>query len=97
MWSLFGSTNQALGALTLLTITIYLRNRGTNYLPYFIPMVFMVVVTLTAMVIDLAKYWEAADMLLLFVAGSIFTLSVWLAVEGYLRLRAPVPEPVAGD
>ena len=97
LWSLFGSTNQALGALTLLTITIYLRKRGANYWPYFIPMAFMVVVTLTAMVIDLGKYWQAEDMLLLFVAGAIFTLSVWLAIEGYLKLRAPVPEPVAGD
>ncbi len=97
LWSLFGSTNQALGALTLLTITIYLRKRRANHWPYFVPMVFMVVVTLTAMVIDLGKYWEAQNMLLLFVAGSIFTLSVWLAIEGYLKLRAPLPEPASGD
>ena len=97
LWSLFGSTNQVLGALTLLTITIYLRKRGANYWPYFVPMAFMIVVTLTAMVIDLNKYWQADNLLLLFVAGSIFTLSIWLAIEGYIKLRAPVQEPASGD
>ncbi len=87
LWSLFGSTNQVLGALTLLTVTIYLRQRKANYWPYLIPMVFMMIVTFTAMVIDLRKYWGERNYLLLFVAGSIFVLSIWLAVEAYLRMR----------
>ena len=87
LWSLFGSTNQVLGALTLLTITIYLRQRGSNYWYTFFPMVFMLTVTICAMVLDLKKYWTAGNLLLTFVAASIFTLSVWLVVEGYLRFR----------
>ncbi|MEZ5392043.1 MAG: carbon starvation CstA 5TM domain-containing protein [Bryobacterales bacterium] len=64
LWSLFGSTNQVLGALTLLTVVVYLRRRGANYWPYFIPMAFMMVVTFTAMVIDLGNYWRSGNMLL---------------------------------
>ena len=104
LWSLFGSTNQVLGALTLLTITIYLRQRGSNYWYTFFPMVFMLTVTICAMVLDLQKYWTGGNLLLTFVAASIFALSIWLVVEGYLRFRrdtvtqAVISEPPAhGD
>ena len=91
LWSLFGSTNQVLGALTLLTITIYLRQRGSNYWYTFFPMVFMLTVTICAMVLDLQKYWTGGNLLLTFVAASIFALSIWLVVEGYLRFRRDTP------
>lgn len=102
LWSLFGSTNQVLGALTLLTVAIYLRQRKANYWPYLIPMAFMMIVTLTAMVIDLQRYWSDGNMLLLFVAASIFVLSIWLAIEAYLRMRKDdavdaATAPAAGD
>jgi carbon starvation protein len=87
LWSLFGSTNQVLGALTLLTVTIYLRQRGSNYWYTLLPMAFMMVMTVSAMVLDLEKYWQGGQMLLVFVAGSIFVLSLWLVVEAILRFR----------
>ena len=87
LWSLFGSTNQILGGLTLLTVAIYLRQRGRNFWPYFIPMIFMMVVTLSAMVLDLNKYWKDGNMLLTGVAGVIFAMSIWLAAEAYIRMR----------
>jgi carbon starvation protein len=102
LWSLFGSTNQVLGALTLLTVVVYLRQRKANYWPYLVPMAFMMVVTLTAMVIDLENYWKSGNLLLTFVAGCIFALSIWLAVEAWLRIRkdaegGTVPAPAEGD
>ena len=97
LWSLFGSTNQILGALTLLTIAIYLKQRSRNFWPYFIPMVFMMVVTLSAMVTNLSTYWSEGDVLLTSVAGAIFVMSLWLVVEAYLRLRRDEGQPVAGD
>ena len=95
LWSLFGSTNQVLGALTLLTITIYLRQRGSNYWYTFFPMVFMLTVTITAMVLDLRRYWTTGNLLLTLVAASIFALSIWLVVEGYLRFRRDTPARAA--
>ena len=85
LWSLFGSTNQVLGALTLLTISIYLRQRGRNY--WAVPMAFMMVMTVTAMLLDLKKYTSGGQVLLTFVALSIFLLSLWLVVEAILRFR----------
>ena len=87
LWSLFGSTNQVLGALTLLTISIYLRQRGRNYWYTAVPMAFMMVMTVTAMLLDLRKYTTGGQMLLTFVALSIFLLSLWLVVEAFLRFR----------
>ena len=87
LWGLFGSTNQVLGALTLLTISIYLRQRGRNYWYTAVPMAFMMVMTVTAMLLDLKKYTSGGQVLLTFVALSIFLLSLWLVVEAILRFR----------
>ena len=102
MWKLFGSTNQILGALTLLSITIYLRQRGANYWYTAIPMAFMLIMTIGAMIYELNTYWTNAQNLLLFVAASIFTLSVWLVIEAVLRFRrdtlvTPVAKVADGD
>ncbi len=103
LWSLFGSTNQVLGGLTLLAVTVYLRQQGRNYWYTFVPMAFMMVVTMVAMVIDLQKYWNAGNLLLTVVAACIFLLSVWLTIEAILRFRADsitgvaIPEAADGD
>jgi len=87
LWSLFGSTNQILAALTLLTVTIYLRQKGRTYWYTFFPMAFMLVVTITAMIWDLRKFWGEGNLLLSSVAACILSLSVWLVVEGCIRFR----------
>ena len=87
LWSLFGSTNQVLGALTLLAVTIYLRQQARNYWYTLLPMAFMLTVTIIAMVIDIRKYWTGGQFLLWGVAASIFVLSVWLLVEAVIRFR----------
>lgn len=105
LWGLFGSTNQVLGALTLLTISIYLRQRGRNYWYTAVPMVFMMVMTVIAMILDLQKYIAGGHTLLTLVALSIFLLSLWLVVEAVLRFRkdtvtlrsAPAKSMAEGD
>jgi carbon starvation protein len=103
LWSLFGSTNQVLGGLTLLAVTVYLRQTGRNYWYTFVPMMFMMVVTMIAMVIDLQRYWGQGNLLLTLVAACIFLLSIWLVIEAVLRFRADtitraaVPEAAEGD
>ncbi len=102
LWALFGSTNQVLAGLTLLTVTVYLRQKGWNYWFTLVPMVFMLVVTITAMVYNLWLYYSGGQFLLTFVASSIFVLSLWLVVEAIIRfskgpVMAPVAEPAGGD
>ena len=100
LWILFGSTNQVLGALTLLAVTIYLRQKGRNFVYTLAPMAFMLTVTIVAMVIDIRKYWANQQLLLWGVAASIFVLSVWLLIEAVLRFRsdsATIGSMAAGD
>ena len=98
LWSLFGSTNQVLGALTLLAVTIYLRQKGRNYWYTLVPMAFMLTVTIVAMVIDIRKYFTGGQVLLLGVAVSIFVLSVWLLIEAVIRFRKDTASALAaGD
>ena len=90
LWALFGSTNQVLGALTLLAVTVYLRQRRANFWYTFAPMVFMFVVSLLAVAIEFRRYWGEHHFLLMAISGCIFVLSAWLAVEAWLRLRRDV-------
>jgi carbon starvation protein len=50
IWPLFGAANQLLAALALLTVCAWLGNIGRNNKMFYIPMAFMLVVTLTSLV-----------------------------------------------
>ena len=49
IWPLFGAANQLLAALALLTVCAWLGNIGRNNKMFYIPMGFMLVVTLTSL------------------------------------------------
>lgn len=87
LWALFGTTNQLLGGLTLLTVTIYLFQRGRNYLYTLLPMLFILVTTITAMVFNIGTFIRKGEPLLIVVGGSLLVLAGWLVVEGVLRVR----------
>jgi carbon starvation protein len=89
LWRLFGTTNQLLAGLALLTATLYLKQRGKN--PWFtgVPMVFMLVSTLTAMVANLRTFigqWGEGGGPLFVVGLVLLVLAVWLIVEAVLAL-----------
>lgn len=86
LWQLFGTTNQVLGALTLLAVTLYLMQRGRNYWFTAIPMFFMMGTTLIAMTIKMRDFWHLQSYVLLSVGAIILGLSLWLAVESVLRV-----------
>lgn len=88
LWQLFGTTNQILGALTLLAATLYLAQRGRNYWYTGIPMLFMMMTTFIAMGIKIRDFWNLGSHLLLGVGVCIMGLSLWLAVESVLRISS---------
>ena len=87
LWGLFGTTNQLLAALALLSITVYLIKRGKN--PWYtgLPALFMMITTVVAMVENLGSFssdfsFGPGTVWPLFVVGAIlFALSLWLLVE----------------
>ena len=86
LWQLFGTTNQVMGGLTLLTVTLYLMQRKRPYWYTAVPMIFMLITTLTAMLIKIRDFWNADTYLLLVLGGVILVLSIWLAVEAGIRI-----------
>ena len=58
-WTVFGTSNQLLAALTLLTVTVWLRRTGKPWWLTAIPAAFMLVMTLWSLMV-LAGPWLAA-------------------------------------
>jgi len=87
LWALFGTTNQLLAGLTLLAVTLYLRQRGRPIVYTGIPMLFMLGSTLVAMIENLEEFLAGGQTLLLVVGASLLALALWLIVEGLLAWR----------
>jgi len=87
LWALFGTTNQIMGGLTLLAVTLYLMQRKANYFVALVPMLFMLVTTIFAMVANVRTFYADGNRLLLAVGSFLLVLAVWLTVEGALRFR----------
>ncbi len=54
-WTLFGTSNQLLAALTLLGITVWLKRSGKRIWFVAVPMVFLMVITVTALGMQIAS------------------------------------------
>ncbi|HEX5054536.1 MAG TPA: carbon starvation CstA family protein [Planctomycetota bacterium] len=96
IWPLFGSTNQLLAGLTLVGLSLWLANTGRSVLLRIVvgvPMVFMMAMTMTALVFQIAG---ATDAMLAVVACVLLALAVWITGEAVFSLcrgRARVAVP----
>ena len=92
IWPLFGAANKLLAALALLAVCAWLGNAGKNNRMFYLPMVFMLVVTVTSLCMTIQVQ---GSVLLGLVQGDLFTavaqtlisvlllvLAVILAVKG---------------
>ena len=90
IWPVFGSANQLLAAMTLLAITLYLFRHRSPILFTLLPMLFMGVISVWALVNLLIK--NAAKNHLLFVIGLFLLLMAGvlaaLAVKAFRRSKA---------
>ena len=81
VWPLFGAANQLLAALALLAVCAWLGNAGRNNKMFYVPMVFMLIVTLTSLVLTMqAKFLAIAGGALTLANGLQLVLAVLLAV-----------------
>jgi len=87
LWQLFGTTNQVLGGLTLLAVTVWLIQRKRNYLVTLIPMVGLLATTLIAMLQKVRDFVRADQWLLVSLGSILIVITIWLVVEAWLRLR----------
>ncbi len=91
IWALFGSANQLLAAIGLLAIAAWLANAGKENKMLIIPMVFMMLVTISSLVINTKNQFSAiaaggADWgpwAQAIIGILLIVLALALAVEGY--------------
>ncbi|MCX6349065.1 MAG: hypothetical protein NTV79_06150 [Candidatus Aureabacteria bacterium] len=87
LWQLFGTSNQLLAALGLLTISVYLFERKKRTLAFSLPMWFMLAVTLSAMVLKLKEFWEKKNWPLILTGACLLLLALWLLGEAFVLYR----------
>jgi carbon starvation protein len=90
LWPLFGTTNQLVAGVTLLVVSVWLKRAGRPVIYTLVPMVFVGLATVVAMLGEVQGYWASfSDQWLLALAGStILVLDVWVMGEGIRVLRA---------
>jgi carbon starvation protein len=87
IWPVFGATNQLLAGLALLAVTVWLKRTGRTWLFAGVPMVFMVVMTLTATVILVFSSSTATPVRT--VAVFLLALGIMMVVEAVRSLGKP--------
>jgi len=90
LWTLFGTTNQLLAGLTLLTVSVFLYKLSRPVLYTIVPMVLMLAMSVWAVVVSLQGFWVDPKLeiwhqwSLTAVTLVIMAMSLWLIVEGLL-------------
>ncbi|MCP4356367.1 MAG: carbon starvation protein A [Proteobacteria bacterium] len=86
LWPLFGAVNQTLAGLALVIVTVYLKNKGgLKWIISGVPALFMIFMTIWALIINQTKFYSSDNMLLTIINGIILFIAIWIAVEGILK------------
>jgi len=96
LWPMFGAVNQLLAALALTVVTIYLKERGGWYfLVSGIPCLFMVVMTVWAMLLNEEIFISQGDYHLAVINVFTLFLACWMVVEAAVKIFRPLEEKPA--
>lgn len=96
-WTLFGTSNQLLASLTLLAITVWLRRAGKRCWFTFLPMLFVMTITVWSLLLQVRAGFAAGAGFTGNVNGVVSVvfcaLTAFLAFEGIRVVRQPLPQP----
>ena len=81
IWPLFGATNQILASLTLLVITVMLIKMGRPAYYTLLPMVFVLITSFLAGLIQLVDFYRAGNYLLVTLDFIVLVVSVLVMLE----------------
>ena len=88
LWPVFGTSNQMLAALTLMIIAIYYWEKRRNVMPLIFPMLFIIIITITALVIKTYSFLQNNSYILLSINIVLIILIFWMVVEGLILVRS---------
>ena len=81
LWTLFGTTNQIMAGLTLLTVTIYLYRKRKPILYTLLPMLLVLGATISGMGIGVYKAVVNQQWIVMGVGAFILLLALWVLLE----------------
>ncbi len=87
LWQLFGTTNQLTAGLALTVIAVWVTRKGRNPIAVVVPLVFLLVMTTWALLVNLRNFVEAGEWVLAPLDATILVLAMWLMVEAALVVR----------
>lgn len=93
LWPIFGSANQLLAALALLTIAVWLIKKNIPATFVTIPMFFMFTVTLASLGLFAWKNFQEKGYVLAVIAALLFVLAISLIFLAFQSLRKEAKEP----
>ncbi|WP_297336611.1 carbon starvation protein A [Algoriphagus sp.] len=93
LWPIFGSANQLLAALALLTIAVWMIRKKENALFVTIPMFFMFTVTLASLGLFAWKNFQNQVYVLSIIATLLFSLAIALLVLATQSIKKEIKEP----
>ncbi|APX34058.1 carbon starvation protein CstA [Brachybacterium sp. P6-10-X1] len=98
IWPLFGTTNQIMAGLTLAILAVMLMRKRRPVLPIMIPLVFVLFISVYALIIQLGGFLADGNWLLLVLDVIILIAAVWVIVESAVALnRARIADPEPDD
>ena len=97
LWPIFGSANQLLAALALLTIAVWLIKKNISATFVTIPMFFMFTVTLASLGLFAWKNYQEAGYVLAGIAALLFVLAIALIFLAIQSLKKEVNPPEKVD
>lgn len=87
IWPVFGSANQLLAALALLSVTVWLMRGGVKARFTSVPMVIMFVITLSALVLIMIHNFNADNIGLFVISLILFLVAIVLITEAFIKMR----------
>ena len=93
LWPIFGSANQLLAALALLTIAVWMIRKKKNALFVTLPMFFMFTVTLASLGLFAWKNFQEEVYVLSIIAALLFVLAISLMVLATKSIKKEIKEP----
>lgn len=85
LWPIFGASNQMLAALTLMVLTLYFWQRKKPILPLLLPMLFIMLITITSLFLKAVQFFETNSFLF---GLNIFLIILigWMIIEGIMTV-----------
>ncbi|GAB4086876.1 carbon starvation protein A [Myceligenerans cantabricum] len=86
LWPLFGTTNQLLASLTLAVVAVILLQRKRNAIAALVPLVFVLCMSVAALIVQLRSFYEGGQWLQLVLDVIILVASLWVALEAAIAM-----------